>query len=247
MDRIHPIILAAGKGTRMGGDLPKALIPFKGKPLLMHVLITLQETLPRNIPTIVVGHKADDVRNTAGPTYRYALQTEQRGTGHAVAAALPIIPDSASHIIVLYADQPLLSSETIKRLIETHQNSGSTVTMGTVTVPDFGDWRRCFERFGRVIRGKEGSVVGIKEWKDATKDEQSITEVNPSYFCFKRDWLYNALRSLTDYNAAREYYLTDVVAYAVKTGESIATVPVEPHEALGVNTPEELALAEAFG
>lgn len=244
---VHPIILAAGKGTRMGGELPKALVPFKGEPLLRHVLRSVQKALPSSIPTIVVGHKSDAVKESLGTDFHYVIQTEQRGTGHAVLCALPEIPNTSEHIIVFYTDHPLLSEKTITNLKETHLKSNSTVTMGTVVVPHYNDWYTCFNRFGRVIRKDNDAVEEIREWKDATESERAITEVSPSYFCFKRSWLEKALLSLKDNNAAHEYYLTDVIAHAVLTGEPISTIAVEPHEALGINTPEELALAEIFG
>lgn len=244
---VHPIILAAGKGTRMGGDLPKALVNFKNEPLVFHVVRSVKTALPETVPTIVIGYKGDSVRISLGEGHHFVEQKEQRGTGHAVASALPFLAHKPENIVVLYADQPLLSAKTIKTLTETHLAENTAVTMGTVTIPDFKEWRQCFEKFGRVIRSSDNNVTNIREWKDATANERAITEVSPSYFCFKRTWLEAALQSLKDTNAAHEYYLTDVIAHAVNTGESIATIAVEPHEALGVNTPEELALAEIFG
>lgn len=244
---VHPIILAAGKGTRMGGNLPKALVHFKNEPLVFHVVRSVKAALPETIPTIVIGHKGNDVRISLGEGHHFVEQKEQRGTGHAVASALPFLFHKPENIIVLYADQPLLSANTIKKLTEIHTMANTAITMGTVTIPDFKEWRQCFERFGRVLRSSNSKVTNIREWKDATKEEREITEVSPSYFCFKRIWLETALHSLKDNNASHEYYLTDVIEHAVNTGESIETIAVEPHEALGVNTPDELALAEAFG
>ncbi len=245
---IQPIILAAGKGTRMGGSIPKALTPYKGSPMVHHVLTAVTKVLPTVSPLVVIGHQGKLVKESLSTKNCFFVeQQEQRGTGHAVACALPFVQQKISHIIVLYADQPRLATDTIKNLVDTHRTSGATLTLGTVLVPDFNEWRSCFNRFGRIIRDVDHRITGITEWKDASETERAITEVNPSYFCFEKTWLLEAIKTLSaSHNAAHEYYLTDMVSRALTDGKMIATVPIPPHEALGINTPEELALAESL-
>jgi len=157
-----------------------------------------------------------------------------------VAAARSVLEGKVDTIMVLYGDQPLISPATIKKIAEAHVNSSSVLTMATVTVPDFNDWRQGFYDFGRVIRDKAGKITAIVEKKDATTEQLETKEVNPSYFCFKAQWLWQNLEKLSDSNTQHEYYLTDLVGLACEQGEPITTVTVEPREALGVNTPEQL-------
>ena len=235
------VVLAAGHGKRMGnGDLPKVLVLFNGKLLVQYVMEAIAVSGVCDKPTVVVGQKAEQVKAALGPDYVYVLQTEQRGTGHAVAAVKSVLEGEAENIMVLYGDQPLITPATIKKMTQAHIASGSTVTMATVIVPDFNDWRQGFYDFGRVIRDTAGKLVAIVEKKDATTEQLEIKEVNPSYFCFKAQWLWQNLEKLSADNAQHEYYLTDLVGLACQQGEPITTVIVEPREALGVNTPEQL-------
>lgn len=243
---VHPIILAAGRGTRMKSDTPKALISFRNEPIIFRVLKAVADAFPRVTPTIVVGHEAKRVMDAIGNNVYFVHQDEQRGTGHAVGVALPHVPETAEHIMVLYADHPLLSKETIVQITKVHKKKKPAITMGTVTLDDFNDFRKNFERFGRILRDTKGDILGIREWKDASDEERLIKEVSPSYFCFEKTWLTDALKRIKDTNAAHEYYLTDVVGEAVRTKKRIETVSVGPREAIGVNTKEELALAEVL-
>ncbi|MBI5466510.1 MAG: NTP transferase domain-containing protein [Candidatus Kerfeldbacteria bacterium] len=241
--KIKIIVLAAGHGKRMGnGELPKVLVLFKDKPLVHYVMEAIAASRIDVRPIVVVGQKSEQVKAALGSDYIYVLQTEQRGTGHAVAAAESVLKGKAETVMVLYGDQPLITPITIKKMAQTHIVSGSTVTMATVLVPDFGDWRQGFYDFGRVIRDKAGKVVAIVEKKDATLEQLDTKEVNPSYFCFKAQWLWQNLEKLSNNNSQREYYLTDLVGLACQQGEPITTVMVELREALGVNTPEQLVL-----
>jgi bifunctional UDP-N-acetylglucosamine pyrophosphorylase/glucosamine-1-phosphate N-acetyltransferase len=148
--------------------------------------------------------------------------------------------------MVLVGDQPFVTAATVRRVADTHLASGATLTLGTVTVPDFLEWRTPFADFGRIVRGTDGRVERIVEVKDASPEQLAIKEINPSYYCFKAEWLWKHLERLTSENAAGEYYLTDLLGLAIASGEKVQTVPVPPDEALGVNTLEQLALAEAL-
>jgi bifunctional UDP-N-acetylglucosamine pyrophosphorylase/glucosamine-1-phosphate N-acetyltransferase len=244
MDTVQVIILAAGKGKRMESDLPKALTPLAQKPFLGHILEKIQTLGLSKQPVIVVGHKHEDVRSFAGDAYGYAHQSEQLGTGHAVAISEPYLDHDTETVVVLFADQPLLRAETIKELIETHLREHPILTMATTKVTDFGDWRKGFENFSRVIRDASGKLVRTVESKDATDAEKEITEVNPCYFVFDKAWLFEELKKLSNKNAQGEYYLTDLIGMACTEGLHIETVAIDARESVGANSKEQLALLE---
>lgn len=243
-DGVHLVVLAAGKGKRMKSDLPKVLLPVGKKTMLTHLLDAVEEAGLGDNTVIVTGVGSDKVRATAGPKYTYAQQHEQHGTGHAVRSAEPLLRDKGQHVMVLYGDHPLMDAKTIQSLIDKHTDSKALVTMGTVKVPDFGDWREAFRDYGRVQRDMLGNIVRIIEKKDATMQELGIMEFNPSYFIFNAPWLWDALPRLKNTNAQGEYYLTDLPALAQEDGGIIADVSIDPIAALGANTPEQLALLE---
>lgn len=247
LKQLQVIVLAAGHGKRMNnGELPKVLIPFLGKALITHILDAIKESGVCPKPLIVVGQKANDIKTVFGSDYTYVFQAEQLGTGHAVASTRPILEGRVKDIMVLYGDHPLITAQMIHRLADTHFKSGKVLTMAAVVVPDFTDWRLIFYDFSRVIRDEQSRVAEIIEKKDATEEQLKNREVNPSYFCFKAGWLWQNLDKLTNHNAQREYYLTDLVKIAVKQGYEIATIEIEPKEALGVNTVEQLELIKSL-
>lgn len=241
------IVLAAGEGKRMGGgDLPKVLVPLRGRPIVSYLLDAILASGVDSRPSIVIGKHAELVRESLGSGFDYVLQDRQLGTGHAVMAARELLEGSTEHIMVLYGDHILLSPHTIQRLAETHIREGNTLTLATSLVPDFDDWRRGFYEFGRIIRSADGKLERIVEKKDASPDELVVREINPAYFCFNAAWLWRSLLALKNDNAQGEYYLTDLLALAVKKQEKIGSIAIEPKEALGVNTREQLALVESF-
>lgn len=237
------IILAAGHGKRMQSEIPKALTPLHGKPFIVHVLDTITSSGVCSKPIIVIGQKGDQVRTVLGQEYSYAVQEEQLGTGHAVMIAEDISKD-ADTIVVLYADHPLVSSDTIQKLITTHREKNAMLTMATTIVPDFADWRATFIPFGRFVRDEHGDIKKIVELKDATEEEKEIKEVNPAYMCFDAKWMWKHLHMLKNENAQSEYYLTDLVGMAFAEHHKIASILIDPKEALGVNTKEQLELIE---
>jgi bifunctional UDP-N-acetylglucosamine pyrophosphorylase/glucosamine-1-phosphate N-acetyltransferase len=246
MKNLEIIILAAGKGNRMGGDKPKVLTEINGKPMLSYILSEIEKTYSKK-PTIVLGYKAEEVISHFGDDQKYVMQKEQLGTGHAVKEALPHIPPSAKHILVLYGDQPLVKSETIINLYKAHINQNtSPLTLGIVAVPDFMDWRKGFYDFGRIVRDAEGKIIKNTEKKDATPKELEIKEVNPSYYCFNYEWLLENISKIDKKNASGEYYLTDLVNIAQSQGYELNSHLIPAHEALGVNTPEQLELVIKF-
>lgn len=243
--RIGIIILAGGKGTRMDvGELPKVLVLLYGRPIITHLLHSIEAVHADTNPIIVIGYQAEKVKEALGAGFRYAVQTKQLGTGHAAMQARPLAEGQYDHIVVLYGDHPHVPAEVINELIATHLRERATLTMMTVTVPDFEKWRAALYHYGRVVRDAAGNVVRIVEKKDAMPAELEIKELNPSYFCFRAEWLWENLSKLQNNNVQKEYYLTDMLEMAIKSGQKVASFAGDPLVALGVNTKEELRLVE---
>lgn len=245
--KIHVVVPAAGKGVRMGaGNIPKALVPFNGRPIVCHLLDSIDASGVCHDPIIVVGHKGEMVKELLGSRYRYAFQEEQLGTGHAVRMTKPLLEDDAQHVLVLYSDHPLVTASTIQRLVKTHLQSNTVLTMMTTVVDEFTGWKQGFLYWGRILRDRYQRIIAVVEEKDATDAVRSIRELNPSFFCFRADWLWSHLQHLTNKNAQKEYYLTDLVKMAMREGEPITSIQVDPMECLGVNTKEELIMIEGL-
>lgn len=248
MSNIHSleiIILAGGAGTRMQSETPKVLSLLHGKPLIVHLLLNIAKSGVCDHPTIIVGQKREQVMTALGDGYRYVVQGEQLGTGHAVKCAEQALKD-AENVLVLYGDQPYTSSETIKLITETHAREDNDMTMATVSLPDFKDWRESFMSHGRVARDAQGKVSKIIYGKNLTEAELAITEVDPALFCFKASWLWPSLAKLKNENSHAEYYLTDLVSIAVAEGAKLGTVSIEPKDAVGVNTKQHLELIHSI-
>jgi bifunctional UDP-N-acetylglucosamine pyrophosphorylase/glucosamine-1-phosphate N-acetyltransferase len=226
------IVLAAGLGKRMRSELPKVLHPLAGRPLLAHVLDTARALSPRK--TIVVhGHGAERVR-AAFPdaSLAWALQAEQLGTGHAVMQALPQV--AAEEVLILYGDVPLIQAATLERLRAAARGG---LALLTVELPDP-------KGYGRIVR-EAGKVARIVEEKDASAGEKAIREVNAGFMAMDAKRLAGWTKQLSNRNAQKEYYLTDVVSLAVAEGVAVETVKVDDvWEVSGVNSKQELAALE---
>ena len=245
-NQVQIIILAAGKGTRMKSELPKVLIPLRGTPIIKHLLNTIEsiDNKPFGTPYIVVGYGKEQVMKALGSTYNYVEQKEQLGSGDAVNSVKNSISSIAENTLILYGDHPFVSGETIQKIINKKIESGKKIVMATVLLPDFDDWRKNFLGFSRVERGANGKILRTIENKDATEIERKITEVNPCYFCIDTEFLWKELAKLKNDNAQHEYYLTDVFKIAVQEGIEIESIQIDPHEALGANSKEELETLE---
>lgn len=231
------VILAAGKGTRMRSTKAKVLHPLAGQPLLAHVLKTAHALAADNI-VIVHGHQADQIRNAfPDEPVEWALQENQLGTGHAVSQALPQL-HSCSHVVVLYADVPLLQLNTLIALTE-KMDRGDLAVLTAETDNPVG--------YGRIVRNQEGEFVRIAEQKDCTSAEAEITEINSGILCVRKDRLEQWLQQLEPQNAQGEYYLTDIVEMAVKDGLRVETHASETlEEVSGVNDRQQLAHLERY-
>ncbi len=239
------VILAAGKGTRMGDmEIPKVLAPLHEKPVLTYLLNEISNLVELDPTVLVVGYKHDQVRSVAGPKYRYALQEEQLGTAHALLCAKPEI--TGSDIVVLYGDMPLVKAASIKKLMELHQKNNAKLSMFTTTVPNFDGKYEPMNHYGRIIRSESGDIVKITEYKDALPEEQALREVNPGIYMFNTVWLWEHMDAITSDNAQHEYYLTDIIEVAIRTGEQIYSLEIQPEEVFGINTKEHLEHAHGL-
>ena len=241
----HPgvaaLVLAAGMGKRMASDLAKVLHPMAGRPLLAHVLDTL-DALGVGRRVVVIGHQRERVRAAfAGrDDLEWVVQVEQRGTGHACMMAEPALADFAGTLLVVCGDTPLLTARTLDALLRAHEASGASVTVLSMRLPDPAG-------YGRIVRGPNGvGIERIVEEKDATPVQRAIDEVNSGIYAFSYPALAGVLSSLTATNVQGEYYLTDTVSLLQARAHKAAVICAPDHrELLGINTVDQLAEAEA--
>ncbi|MCM2973182.1 bifunctional UDP-N-acetylglucosamine diphosphorylase/glucosamine-1-phosphate N-acetyltransferase GlmU [Larsenimonas suaedae] len=227
------VILAAGQGSRMKSTLPKVLHPLAGKPMVQHV-VDAAKSIGEATLHVVVGHGAERVEKTlSDQNIRFALQKEQKGTGHAVAQTLENLGDGP--VLVLYGDVPLIKSETLAALLE--KVDDDHLGLLTVTVDDPSG-------YGRIVR-ENGAVTSIVEQKDATDAQKAIQECNTGILATTGKKLKQWLPALSSNNAQGEYYLTDIIAMAAGEGVAITTAePMNEHEVQGVNDRVQLAHLE---
>lgn len=246
-NNVGAVILAAGKGTRLGSiDTPKVMLPIGGKPIVSYIVDTLKSVgFTQEQICLVVGFAKEKVMEYFGDSVIYAVQAEQLGTGHAVGMAENALKDKVDDVVVLYGDMPFITAESIKRLITRHREQGDTVTLMTVTVPNFEGVYGSFGSFGRIVRSpSDGRIEKIVEQKDCSPEELGITEVNPFYICFRADWLWGNVKHIGNNNAQKEYYLNDLVRMVIESGEKISSIDVDAAEAIGINMLEDLQEAE---
>ena len=237
------VILAAGKGTRMGSHLPKVLVPLNGKPMINYLMESVIKAEPEFKPIVVVSPDNKEIISQALSDYQviYAIQAQQLGTGHAVACARELVDDKAQNILVLYGDHPFLKTSSIKSFLTL---SPAALTIMPTVLTDFEGWHHNFYGWGRIVRNQSEEVEAIVELKDASDEQKLITEVNPGFMCFNKDWLFKNIDKLRDDNKAHEFYLTDMVKIAFNEKFKVETIIIEPQEAMGINSPDELKIAE---
>lgn len=243
-EKVGVVILAAGKGKRMQSELPKVMHTLKDRPLIDHVVSSVEKLGLK--PVVVIAPDSDMARDFLGKRAIFAVQKKQLGTGHAVASAELKIKDKVEQVVVLYGDMPFISQAALEKLVSEQVSQNNILTLATAKLEDFKDWRAQFYDFGRIIRDPEGRIIKIVQKKDASPRELNITEVDPAVFCFRADWLWENLKKLENKNAQGEYYLTDLIKIAFDTGAKFSSVDIHPREAVGINTKEHLEKARGL-
>lgn len=232
------IILAAGKGKRMKSDLAKVLHPVCGLPMLIHSVTAARAAGAQRI-VVVIGHQAEKIRKLLeGSDLIFVEQHELLGTGHAVLQTHAAFQDYKGTILILCGDAPLIAPETVAALTCRHRSEQSTVTVLTAIPADPTG-------YGRVVKAQDGSVLRIVEDKDATADEKRIREINTGIYCVESEFLFAAAARIGNRNVQKEYYLTDIVEIARCDGlRVVSSLAEDPIEVMGINTPEELEIAD---
>ncbi len=237
--KIAVVILAAGLGTRMRSDKAKVLHEVCGRPMVSYVVETARKIAGNDV-ILVVGNQADKVRETVSElgTFRYALQEEQLGTGHAVLCALPHIPGHCEEVVILCGDVPLIKADTVMHLVKSHTDEKRDVSVLAVELDDPTG-------YGRILMDERSRVQAIVEESDATAAQKGITLINSGIFCVKKDFLLWAVPEIKSNNVQGEIYLTDIVeiAYAEKKHVGV-TVGGNNFELTGINTIQELKRVE---
>ncbi len=237
MESLAVVVLAAGKGTRMKSELVKVLHPLAGSPMLSCTLDLARRFSPERL-VVVVGFQSDLVREKfKGDDLLFALQEKQLGTGHAVLAATPALRGFQGKVLILSGDVPLLTEGTIRKFLQAHEDHRATLSVLTTKLDDP-------RGYGRVFRGAESTLLRIVEDRDLQPGEENTHEINTGIYCVDAKFLFSALSSLTNQNAQKEYYLTDIVRMANSQKERAFPVLVDdPMEVMGINTRVELARA----
>ncbi|NCB37951.1 MAG: bifunctional N-acetylglucosamine-1-phosphate uridyltransferase/glucosamine-1-phosphate acetyltransferase [Erysipelotrichia bacterium] len=236
---IHALILAAGKGTRMKSELPKVVHPILGRPMVSYVIDAVK-AIGCEKTILVTGYKSELVKSSLNQTgLSYVEQKEQLGTGHAVQCYAKEAKHHPQHLLVVCGDTPLISTDTLKIMVEMHLREQPAITMMTLMMNEPGN-------YGRVLR-KNGAVMAIREAKDCKAEELLVKEVNLAVYLFNAEFLFNNIFSLTSENKQKEYYLTDLVEIAVQKGLKVAAC-IEKDEAstLGINSRQHLAEVSAI-
>ncbi|HEY5903654.1 MAG TPA: bifunctional UDP-N-acetylglucosamine diphosphorylase/glucosamine-1-phosphate N-acetyltransferase GlmU [Anaerolineales bacterium] len=235
--KVTAVLLAAGQGTRMKSRLAKVLHPLAGKPMIWHALEAVRPASTGK-PVVVVGHEAEQVVKFLGDAAETVIQDPQLGTAHAVMQAEPLLRGRADLVLVCYSDMPLLRAETLTRLVETQQANPGPLSLLTVIAEDA-------RGFGRIVRNEAGTVDAIVEEHAATEEQRKIKELNVGAYCFRADWLWQALPRIP-LSEKGEYYLTDAIGLAAEDGLPVQAVLLDDlEETIGANTRIHLAEAEA--
>ncbi len=235
----YALVLAAGKSTRFKSVTPKVTYPLCGKPVISHVLDKL-ENLDIKKTFVVVGPESQSVKDAvASYTVAFVVQEKPLGTGHAVMAAVPLLKKISGSLLVLCGDAPLITTATLRQLLETREGENADQVVLTATLEDP-------QGYGRIIRDRQGNAIDIVEEKDARPEQRAIREINTGFHCFKISSILEELSQLSPANAAQEYYLTDLLRIFCGRGKKVVTLTTEdPDETRGINDLEQLAFAES--
>ena len=237
---ISALILAAGLGTRMKSSKAKVLHELMGRPMIMHVMDTVEQ-LGLDHVYVIVGHQKEKVAELISE-YKagYIVQEKQRGTGHAVLCAEEALLNKGGTVLILSGDVPLIRPETLQAMLAGHLRNRPVLTIMTTSLTDPTN-------YGRIVRNSQGGLLGIVEEKDATAEQKGIREINAGIYCAETEFLFRALKKVTTDNKQGEMYLTDIVKIAIDIGLQVDIFSgASSEEVLGVNSKEELALANSY-
>ncbi|MGE4169186.1 MAG: bifunctional N-acetylglucosamine-1-phosphate uridyltransferase/glucosamine-1-phosphate acetyltransferase [Candidatus Margulisiibacteriota bacterium] len=233
---LKAVILAAGKGTRMKSEILKVAHEVAGKPIVSYVLDTVQHLGVEEV-FMVVGHQADLIqKNLKQKHLTFVMQDEQLGTGHAVMQVEPHVQhQDKTSLLILAGDCPLIEESTLKSLVEFHHETNAAATVLTTKMDNPGS-------YGRILRGKLGTLNGIREAKDCSPAEKKVKEINTGVYIFQAEALFKALGKIDTNNTQKEYYLTDVIHILKTEGKPVSAYCTDkPDQAIGVNTRMDLA------
>lgn len=231
------IIMAAGMGTRMKSDMPKVIHKICGKELVKWVIDASKEAGANRVVSII-GHKADMVKDVLDGECEFALQAEQKGTGHAVMQAKKYIEESDGYVVILNGDIPLVTAETLKEAVEYHKKQNNQATVITAIFEDVSG-------YGRIVRDSEDNVTKIVEQKDASEKERQIKEINSGMYVFDAKSLVFALGELLPNNAQGEYYITDTIEILIAAGKKVGAYVISDNDEIrGINDRYQLSEAE---
>lgn len=239
LQNIGFIVLAAGLGKRMKSDIAKVLHNVHGKPIIHYVLDVIVKLAGSNV-YVVVGYQSEKVRSSIEKSFavQYVEQKKQLGTGHAVACAIPFLNSQIKHVIVLCGDTPLISQNTIQLLLDIHLVLSNQLTVLAVEMENPTG-------YGRIIFSEDHHIEAIIEEADATDSQRNINIVNAGIYCIETSFLEEAVGLLTNNNAQKEMYLTDIVEIGFRRNKAISAVICDdPIEMLGVNTQADLRNVE---
>jgi len=229
------VILAAGLGKRMKSGKAKVLHEILGKPMIMYVVETANRIAGNNV-VLVIGNQADKVREMVSESAEviFALQKDQLGTGHAVSCALPYLPDNTQEVVVLCGDVPLLTFETVMRLIKDHVKAKRDISLLAVEIDNP-------KGYGRVLFDKNRNVSGIVEEADASAEQKRIKTINTGIYCIKKEFLFDSLQKVKSDNVQGEFYLTDIVKIGYREGKVVGVIiGGDCEETIGVNNRHDL-------
>lgn len=245
---IYPIILAAGKGTRMNqgrpSPIPKALYPLKDKPMVSYILKTLSQ-IGASQPILVVGYKGEEVEKEFGKSCRYVYQRKRLGTGHAAKLAIDFIRINSSILSAPISDLLILQGddsafykpETLKKFIKNHQKNKAILSFLTTIIPRVQD-------FGRIIRNESGEVADILEKDELNGEQEKIEEVNCGGYLVDFNWLKINIKKLKKTYKGKEYPLPDIIKIALSQGKKVIAYKIDRSEWMGINSLEQLYEAE---
>ncbi|PKL50173.1 MAG: bifunctional UDP-N-acetylglucosamine diphosphorylase/glucosamine-1-phosphate N-acetyltransferase GlmU [Candidatus Riflebacteria bacterium HGW-Riflebacteria-2] len=237
--KLQALILAAGKGTRMKSELPKVVHPILGKPMVAYVIEAVKAVGCDKV-TLIIGYKSELVRNMlTGADVSFVEQPQQMGTGHAVQCFAKEIATMPEHLLVVCGDTPLISTSTLRQMIEMHNSQKPAITMMTLNMENPGN-------YGRILR-KDGKVFAIREARDCSAEELKVKEVNLAVYLFEGQFLKDNIFKLTASNQQKEYYLTDLVELAVQKGLPVVScIEKDESSTLGINSRQHLADVSAI-